>query len=650
MVIDPSSQPSAAGGNYPNGELPQPGSDNLNAVCGIIGYVGQQYAQHVVLAGLRRLEYRGYDSAGVALLDGTGGLLVERKAGRLENLDKQLGGITHGGSCGIGHTRWATHGAPTDRNAHPHTDCTGRLAVIHNGIIENYAALRDELEKSGHELASETDTEVVAHLLEAALSGAGGDGAGDLTAAMRAVCARLDGAFTLLVVQADHPDLVVGARRNSPLVIGLGDGETFLASDVAAFIAYTREAVELGQDQVVEVRRDGYTLTDFAGNPVKGKHFTIDWDLAAAEKGGHPYFMLKEIEEQPTAVADTLRGHLVDGRIVLDEERIDQQVLRDVDKVFVVACGSAYHSGLIAKYAIEHWTRVPVEVEMASEFRYRDPVLDRATLVVAISQSGETADTLQAVRHAREQKATVLAICNTNGAQIPRESDAVLYTRCGPEIGVAATKTFLSQVTDTYLLGLGLAQARGTKYEDEVAAEFHTLTALPSLIGEVLATVQPVRELAHEIAHSKAVLFLGRHLGYPVALEGALKLKELAYMHAEGFPAGELKHGPIALIEDGLPVVVVMPSPRGRRTLHGKVLSNIAEIRARGARTIVIAEEGDAYVRPYAHHLIEVPRTPTLYAPLVSTVPLQVLAAEIALARGYDVDKPRNLAKSVTVE
>jgi glutamine---fructose-6-phosphate transaminase (isomerizing) len=621
-------------------------------MCGIVGYVGSQNALSVVLDGLRRLEYRGYDSAGIALLDGRGGLLVERKAGALGNLEKELGGAPHEGHTGIGHTRWATHGAPTDRNAHPHTDCTHRIAVIHNGIIENFVPLRAELEARGHELASETDTEVVAHLLEELTAAAdpGADPGERLAAAMRAVCHRLDGAFTLLAVHADAPDVVVGARRNSPLVVGLGAGETFLASDVAAFIAHTRDAVELGQDQVVVVRPSGYTLTDFAGTPIEGKQFRIDWDLAAAEKGGHPYFMLKEIEEQPEAVEDTLRGHLANGRIVLDEERVDEQVLRDVDKVFVVACGTAYHSGMIAKYAIEHWTRVPVEVEMASEFRYRDPVLDRATLVVAISQSGETADTLQAVRHAREQKATVLAICNTNGAQIPREADAVLYTRCGPEIGVAATKTFMAQIAASYLVGLGLAQARGTKYEDEVAAEFDKLARMPKLIAQVLGTVDPVRELAREIAGSKAVLFLGRHLGYPVALEGALKLKELAYMHAEGFPAGELKHGPIALIEEGLPVVVVMPSPRGRPVLHGKVLSNIQEIRARGARTIVIAEEGDTDVRPYANHLIEVPRTPTLLSPLVTTVPLQVLAAEIAQARGYDVDKPRNLAKSVTVE
>jgi glutamine---fructose-6-phosphate transaminase (isomerizing) len=612
-------------------------------VCGIVGYVGGRSALEVVLDGLRRLEYRGYDSAGVAVLDGCGTLRTRRRAGRITNLEKDLESREMPGSTGLGHTRWATHGAPNDRNAHPHADCAGAIAVIHNGIIENFAALRAEVEARGHELASETDTEIVAHLLEDAY-------AGDLAAAMREVCRTLRGAFTLVAAHSAHPEVLVGARRHSPLVLGVGEDEMFLASDVAAFIPYTREAVELGQDQVVEMRRDGYRITDFGGGEVDGRRFTVDWDLQAAEKGGHPYFMLKEIEEQPHAVADTLRGHLDDGRVVLDEERLDDQELRDVDKVFVVACGTAYHSGLIAKYAIEHWTRIPVEVELASEFRYRDPVLDRDTLVVAISQSGETADTLQAVRHAREQKARVLAICNTNGAQIPRESDAVLYTRAGPEVGVASTKTFLTQITAAYLVGLALAQVQGKKYEDEVAREFEALAAMPELIEQTLDTVEPVRELAREVADSKAVLFLGRHVGYPVALEGALKLKELAYMHAEGFAAGELKHGPIALIEPGLPVVVVMPSPRGRGVLHEKLLSNIQEVRARGARTIVIAEEGDQAVVPYAHHLVRVPRTPTLLAPLVQTVPLQVFAAEVAQARGYDVDKPRNLAKSVTVE
>jgi glucosamine--fructose-6-phosphate aminotransferase (isomerizing) len=615
-----------------------------------VGYVGHRPALDVVLAGLRRLEYRGYDSAGVAVLT-PDGLAVERKAGRLANLETRLDEIGRdgfAGTAGMGHTRWATHGAPVDRNSHPHRDTTGRVAVVHNGIIENFAALRRELEAEGVELASDTDTETAAHLIARAY--AEGETKGDLPASVRAVCRRLEGAFTLVVTHADEPDTVVAARRSSPLVVGVGDGEHFLASDVAAFIEHTRQAVELGQDQVVIITREGYEVTDFAGEPAQASPFTVNWDLSAAEKGGHEYFMLKEIEEQPNALADTLRGHFANGRIVLDEQRITDQDLRDVDKVFVVACGTAYHSGLLAKYAIEHWCRLPVEVELASEFRYRDPVLDRDTLVVAVSQSGETMDTLEAVRHARTQKARVLAVCNTNGAQIPRESDAVLYTHAGPEIGVASTKCFTAQIAANYLVGLALAQARGTKYPDEVAREFAELEAMPDALRQTLSTVEQVRELGRELADSKAVLFLGRHVGYPVALEGALKLKELAYMHAEGFAAGELKHGPIALIEQGLPVVVVMPSPKGRATLHAKLVSNISEIQARGARTIVIAEEGDETARPFADHLIEIPAVPTLLQPLVATVPLQVLAAEIARSRGYDVDKPRNLAKSVTVE
>lgn len=597
------------------------------------------------------MEYRGYDSAGVAVLDGTGALTVERKAGRLANLEGALAETGLGrfaGTAGMGHTRWATHGAPIDRNSHPHRDATQRVAVVHNGIIENFAALRAELESDGVEMTSDTDTETAAHLVARAY--ADGPTAGDLPASVRTVCRRLEGAFTLVVTHADEPDMIVAARRSSPLVVGVGEREHFVASDVSAFIEHTREAVELGQDQVVVITRDGYDISDFAGEPAQGKPFTVDWDLSAAEKGGHDYFMLKEIEEQPEALANTLRGHFDRGRVVLDEQRLSDQDLREVDKVFVVACGSAYHSGLVAKYAIEHWCRLPVEVELASEFRYRDPVLDRDTLVVAVSQSGETADTLEAIRHARDQKARVLAVCNTNGAQIPRESDAVLYTHAGPEVGVAATKTFLSQIAANYLVGLALAQARGTKYPDEVAREFAELEAMPAAVHKVLSTVDQVRAVSRGIADSKAVLFLGRHVGYPVALEGALKLKELAYMHAEAFAAGELKHGPIALIEEGLPVVVVMPSPKGRAVLHAKLVSNISEIQARGARTIVIAEEGDDTVRPFADELIEVPAVPTLLQPLVSTVPLQVLSAEIARSRGYDVDKPRNLAKSVTVE
>ena len=620
-------------------------------MCGIVGYVGQRQALDIVMEGLRRLEYRGYDSAGVAVADGAGVLAVERKAGPLGNLHARLdevGRAELAGCTAMGHTRWATHGAPTDRNAHPHRDASGKLAVIHNGIIENFAELRAELETGGVELASDTDTETAAHLVARAY--ASGETAGDLAASVRAVCRRLDGAFTLVFVHADHPGTIVAARRSSPLVVGVGDGEYFVASDVAAFIEHTRDAVELGQDQVVVITPDGYRVTDFHGEDATSRPFHIDWDTSAAEKGGHEYFMLKEIEEQPDAVANTLRGHFSGGRIVLDEQRLSDQDLREVDKVFVVACGTAYHSGLLAKYAIEHWCRLPVEVELASEFRYRDPVLDRDTLVVAVSQSGETMDTLEAVRHARDQKARVLAVCNTNGAQIPRESDAVLYTHAGPEIGVASTKCFLAQIVATYMVGLALAQARGTKYPDEVAREFAELEAAPAAIDRVLSTVDGTRALAAELAEARAVLFLGRHVGYPVALEGALKLKELAYMHAEGFAAGELKHGPIALIEAGLPVFVLMPSPKGRPILHAKLLSNIQEITARGAHTIVIAEEGDETVKPFASQLIEIPAMPTLLQPLVSTVPLQVFAAEVARLRGYDVDKPRNLAKSVTVE
>jgi glucosamine--fructose-6-phosphate aminotransferase (isomerizing) len=599
------------------------------------------------------MEYRGYDSSGVALLDGAGGLTVRRRAGRLANLETALAESDADallGSTGLGHTRWATHGRPTDRNAHPHRDASGKIAVVHNGIIENYSELRAELEATGVEFASDTDTEVAVHLVSWQYHH--GPTAGDFVGSVMAVLPRLEGHFTLVFANADDPGTIVAARRSTPLVVGVGDGEMFLGSDVAAFIEHTRDAVELGQDQAVTA--DGYRITDFEGNdadPSTGyREFHIDWDLSAAEKGGYEYFMLKEIAEQPTAVADTLLGHFVDGRIVLDEQRLSDQELREIDKVFIVACGTAYHSGLLAKYAIEHWTRLPVEAELASEFRYRDPVLDRSTLVIAISQSGETADTLEAVRHAKEQKAKVLAICNTNGSQIPRECDAVLYTRAGPEIGVASTKTFLAQIAANYLVGLALAQARGTKYPDEVEREFRELEAMPELVQRVLATAEPVSALAHRFAKSQTVLFLGRHVGYPVALEGALKLKELAYMHAEGFAAGELKHGPIALIEDGLPVIVVMPSPKSAAVLHSKLLSNIREIQARGAITIVIAEEGDDTVRPYADHLIEIPAVSTLLQPLLSTIPLQVFAAAVAQARGYDVDKPRNLAKSVTVE
>ena len=619
----------------------------LTPMCGIVGYVGPKPAIDVVSEALRRLEYRGYDSAGVALI-GDGELITEKRAGKLTNLIEAVsarGGLTQP-RTGIGHTRWATHGAPTDRNAHPHLSRDGRTAIIHNGIIENFAQLRAELEGQGIEFASDTDTECVAHLLAAEL-----DGGADLPEAMRRVCRRLQGAFTLLAAHVDAPDTVVGARRNSPLVAGVGDGEYFLASDVAAFISHTRDAIELGQDQVITIGPDGLTITDFHGEVAEGVPFHVDWDASAAEKDGYEYFMLKEIAEQPRAIADTLRGRFdTSGDIVLDEVRMSDQDFRDVDKVFIVACGSSYHAGMVAKYAIEHWVRLPCEVELASEFRYRDPVLDRSTLVIVISQSGETMDTLMALRHAREQKARVLAISNTVGATIPRESDAVLYTRAGIEVAVASTKAFLTQLAACYLVGLHLAAVRGIKYADEVAAVVAELAGTPEKITQVLEAMEPVRELARRMGTADRALFIGRHVGFPVAMEGALKLKELAYMHAEGFAAGELKHGPISLIEAGTPVVVVVPSPRGRSLLHDKVVSNIQEVKARGATVIAIAEEGDDVVAPHVDHVVFTPRVPTLLAPLLTSVPLQVFACELAAAKGLDIDQPRNLAKSVTVE
>jgi glutamine---fructose-6-phosphate transaminase (isomerizing) len=626
-------------------------------MCGIVGYAGHRQAAGVVLEGLGRLEYRGYDSAGIAVL-ADGKLTWAKRAGKLGNLKAALADRAPlAGLVGIGHTRWATHGPPTDPNAHPHTDCGGQLAVVHNGIIENFAALRAEVEAHGHELTSETDTELVAHLIEeqmAAMADMPGTGApppGSLATAMRQVCQRLRGAFTLVAVDVRDPGAVVGARRNSPLVVGRGAGENFLASDVAAFIAYTRDAVELGQDQVAEVRADGITVTGFDGLAAEVRDYHVDWDLSAAEKSGFEYFMLKEIAEQPHAIADAMLGRVGgDGRLALDEMRLSDDELRDVDKIIIVACGTAYHAGMIAKYAIEHWSKIPCEVELASEFRYRDPILTRSTLVIAISQSGETMDTLMAVRHAREQRSRVIAICNVNSSSIPRESDGVVYTHAGPEIAVASTKAFLTQLVACYLMALYLAQVRGTMYDDEVSVVLGQLQQMPSAVDRVLSAMDPVRAVARDLAGQRCVLFLGRHVGYPVALEGALKLKELAYMHAEGFAAGELKHGPIALIEEGLPVVVIVPSADGRSVLHDKIVSNIQEIRARGAWTIVIAEEGDDVVTPYADTLIMLPAVPTLMQPLVATVPLQVFACELAAAKGHDVDQPRNLAKSVTVE
>ncbi len=598
------------------------------------------------MEGLARLEYRGYDSAGVALVT-PAGLQWAKRAGKLTNLATALKLRPPApATAAIGHTRWATHGAPTDVNAHPHISQDGKLALIHNGIIENFSTLKEQLLAEGVSFLSETDTEVAAHLVSRAFNELG-----DLTDAMRAVTRQLEGAFTLLAVHADLPHTVVGARRNSPLVVGLGEGENFLGSDVAAFISHTRSALELGQDQIVTITPDSVEVIDGDGAPVEAKAFTVDWDATAAVKGGFRTFMEKEIHEQPKAVADTLLGRTDStGHLALDELRIEESVLRSVDKIVVIACGTAAYAGHVAKYAIEHWCRIPVEVELAHEFRYRDPVVNEKTLVVAISQSGETMDTIMAVRHAREQGSKVLAIVNTHGSTIPRESDAVLYTHAGPEVAVASTKAFLAQITACYLLGLYLAQLRGNMYADEIARILGELALMPERIQRVVDNEEQVKDLARTMKDVTSVLFLGRHVGFPVALEGALKLKELAYIHAEGFAAGELKHGPIALVEPGTPVFVVVPSPRGRDQLHAKVVSNIQEVRARGARTLVIAEHGDQAVEPFADVVIRVPQTPTLLAPLVTVVPLQIFACALATAKGLDVDQPRNLAKSVTVE
>jgi len=612
-------------------------------MCGIVGYTGPQSAATPLIEGLRRLEYRGYDSAGIAL--GTPGkLFIEKKAGKLSNLENSLDASLPVVHSGIGHTRWATHGGPTDHNAHPHVDNEGKLAVIHNGIIENYSELRKELEAKGHMFSSETDTESVAHLL----SDLRKKHSGDLSAAMREAVKALRGSFTLLAIHADAPEVVVGVRRNSPLVVGLGTGENFMASDVAAFIDYTKRAVELGQDEVVTMTPSSVTITDLEGNSIAPKEYVISWDASAAQKGGFTHFMLKEIFEQPKAVADTLIGRLSDNKqIVLDELRMSADEIRSLKKITVIACGTAYHAGMVAKYAIEKWAKIPVDVEIASEFRYRDPIIDAGTLIIAISQSGETMDTLMAVRHAKAAGGRVLAICNTNSSTIPRESDAVLYTHAGPEIAVASTKALLTQMIAVYLIGLHLAQVNGALNDSQVESLYNELLELPGKIEQILETVEPLRALTRRFAENNIVLFLGRNIGYPVALEGALKLKELAYIHAEGFAGGELKHGPIALIDQGTPVIAILPAGH-EHALDEKMLSNIQEVKARGARVIVIAEEG-AHVDG-AEHIIRIPVVPALFQPVLATVPLQVFAYEMAVARGNDVDQPRNLAKSVTVE
>ena len=613
-------------------------------MCGIVGYVGPRPSQDILIAGLARLEYRGYDSAGVAVIDDDGHLGMRKKAGKLSMLrDSLADSPLSDGSTGIGHTRWATHGGPTDVNAHPHLADDDKLAVIHNGIIENFSALREELLAAGVTLRSETDTEVAAALLGLEYAKTP-----DLQTAFQNIVNRLEGAFTLLAMHEDHPGLVVGARRNSPLVIGLGEGENFLGSDVAAFVEHTRKALAIGQDQIVSITPSEVSVTDFAGNPVEAEPFDVSWDAAAAEKGGWSSFMAKEVSEQPEAVANTIRGRVQDGQVVIPELDGMDDLFSGINRVIITACGTASYAALVGKYAIEQWARVATDVELAHEFRYRDPVIGDDTLVISISQSGETMDTLMAVKYARERGARTLSICNTQGATIPRESDAVVYTHAGPEVAVASTKAFSAQITALLLLGLHMGRVRSTLTDSEAVEE---LASLPDKIARVLAEEhEHVSQLASWMADTRSVLFLGRHVGYPIALEGALKLKEISYIHAEGFAAGELKHGPIALIEPGQPVFVLVPSPRHSALVHSKVVSNIQEIRARGARVIVIAEEGDAAVLPFADEVIRIPLAGALFEPLLTVVPLQIFAMALATAKGLDVDQPRNLAKSVTVE
>lgn len=628
-------------------------------MCGIVGYAGKTACGkplEVCLQGLNRLEYRGYDSAGVALsAPGMSSVAVRKKAGQLANLVEDIKRAPMpDATVGIGHTRWATNGAPIDTNAHPHTSKDGNIAIIHNGIIENASQLRLDLMAEGYRFSSATDTEVAAKLLgKIANTIIKEEGKPDLFKALRRLARMLEGAFTILATDCRQSDIVVGARHDSPLVVGLGEGENYLGSDVAAFIAYTKRAMEIDQDQAVMVSADKVVVTDFYGNVVDNPRiFTVDWDASAAEKGGWDSFMDKEIHEDPAAVQRTLLGRLDDnGDINLDEVRIEEHDLKAIDKIVVIACGTASYAGLVAKYAIEHWVRIPVEVELAHEFRYRDPILTPRTLVVAISQSGETMDTLMALRHAREQGSKVLAICNTQGSSIPRESDAVLYTHAGPEVAVASTKAFVAQITAAYVLGLYLARIKGTMFRDEISQILTSLQEMPSRIQWILDTQnESIMRAAKQLVDSKSFLFLGRHVGYPVALEGALKLKEIAYTFTEGFAAGELKHGPIALVDEGEPVVFIVPPKRGRDVMHAKVISSIEEVKARGAAIVAVAQEGDEDAAKYADYVFWRPECATLLSPLLDVVPLQLFAMHMAGLKGYDVDKPRNLAKSVTVE
>ncbi len=612
-------------------------------MCGIIGYSGPRQAGPVLLDSLQRLEYRGYDSAGIAVLDDDGGATVVAKSNlKVADLMQQLAaGKMPRGHTGIGHTRWATHGRPTVINAHPHRDCTGRIHIIHNGIIENYRELRVELAAAGHEFTSDTDTEVVPHLIEQYYEG-------DLAGAVRAALQRIRGAYALVVVAADEPSRIVGARLNAPLVVGLGDNEVFVSSDITALIPYTKRVVPLGEGQVASVTPDSMEITSLDGTAVEPRVIAVTWEAEQAQKNGFPHFMLKEIHEQPEALRSALRGRIDDdGLVDLPDILLDERHLRALDHVSIVACGSAWIAGLVTKYAIEKLARVHCDVEPSSEFRYSDPLIDKKTLVVAFSQSGETADTMAAVREARRQGATVIAVTNVVGSALSMEADGVVYMQSGPEIGVAATKTMLSQIACGILLALRLGQARGKLDDEEHRRIAAALTEAPDLVAQALLLEPQLAEMAQRYAHTRNAMYIGRGVNFPVALEGALKLKEISYIHAEGYAAGELKHGPIALLDPDVPVVALATRSR---TLP-KIVSNIQEVSSRDAPVIAVVTEGEnPFDAGFVRDLVEVPLTDELISPLVNIVPLQLFAYHVAVERGCDVDQPRNLAKSVTVE
>ena len=609
-------------------------------MCGIVGYTGPRAAGPILMEGLRRLEYRGYDSAGIALVTEAGDLFVEKKAGKLANLAAAIADRTPNSGIGLAHTRWATHGRPNDLNAHPHVDCTGEITVIHNGIIENFRELRDELEARGHRLSSETDTEALAHLVEEAY-------AGDLAAATRAALARAQGAYAVAVMHRAEPDRLVGARMNVPLVVGVADGESFLASDVAALLPHTRRVVFLEEGDVADLRPWGVAITDVAGAPRERAVTEITWTAEAAEKGGFPHFMLKEIHEQPQALRQCLAGRVTaDDELRVDELAPLADVLRGITRVELVACGTASYASLVGAALIERWTGLPARLTVGSEFRYSPPPLDASTLVIAVTQSGETADTIAPTRYAREQGCPIVAVTNTVGSAITREADAVLFLQAGPEIAVAASKTFTTQVATLVMVAAAIARARGAFGAAEERALVASLRALPDAAQRALDASAGVRDLARRYVNSRGFMFVGRGTSYPAALEGALKLKEVSYVHAEGYAAGELKHGPISLLDVECPLVAVAT----RSSVYDKLISNILEGRARDARVIAVATEGDAQIERYADDVLWVPDTVEALSPILAIIPLQLFAYHTAVARGTDVDQPRNLAKSVTVE